>query len=90
MTPLKYMTPVINSCYFCKGPIAEQRVTLDYRWGDSLIVIRDVPAGVCLQCGEKYLESGVYRELENIAKGGGHHREKIIVDTVVYEEKTAA
>jgi len=41
-------------CYFCKGKIEEKRVRVDFRWGDELVVIEDVPAEVCQQCGEKY------------------------------------
>jgi YgiT-type zinc finger domain-containing protein len=59
---------MVDKYYFCKAKVVQQQVTIDYRWGDDLVVIRDVPAGVCEQCGEKYLESGVYKELERLGK----------------------
>jgi len=81
---------MLKSCYFCKAQIVDQLVTVDYRWGDTLVVIKDVPAGVCQQCGEKYLKSGVYKELERLAKSKDHLRERVTVDILAFEEKTAA
>ncbi|MBI1821770.1 MAG: YgiT-type zinc finger protein [Nitrospirae bacterium] len=37
-----------HPCLFCKGPVKEEKVTVDYRWGkDFIVVLKDVPAGVC-------------------------------------------
>jgi YgiT-type zinc finger domain-containing protein len=58
----------MKGCYFCKGKIVEQRVRVDFRWGNDLVVIEDVPAEVCRQCGEKYFSPEVYKEMENLAK----------------------
>ena len=57
----------MRECYFCKGKIEEKYVTVDYRWGDSLTVIEKVPAGVCEQCGERYYDAKIAREMEQIA-----------------------
>jgi hypothetical protein len=27
---------MLDRCYFCKAKAAQQRVTVDYRWGDTL------------------------------------------------------
>jgi len=81
---------MIIKCYFCKGEVIEERVTIDYRWGDDLVVIRDVPAGVCKQCGEKYLSGDVYKRLEKIARDKSHLNSKITVDVLAFEESTAA
>ncbi len=58
----------MKKCYFCKGRIVEQKVRVDFRWGAELVVIEDVPAEVCQQCGEKYISPEVYKEMENLAK----------------------
>jgi len=81
---------MVQNCYYCKGHVVQQSTTLDYRWGASLFVIRDVPAGVCQQCGEKYLDSNVYKELEHLAESRNHFKESINVDVLSYAEKTAA
>lgn len=62
------MSRVYHRCHFCGGEVAEQRVTTDYRWGeDLLVVIRNVPAGVCQVCGEQYLKADVVKEMEKVA-----------------------
>jgi hypothetical protein len=41
---------------------------MDYRWGQELlVVIRNVPAGVCQACGEQYLKADVVKEMERLA-----------------------
>ncbi len=81
---------MLDKCYFCKGKVKEQRVTIDYRWGDTLTVINDVPAGVCQQCGEKYLTSGVYKDLETTAISKSHIMGKITVDILQLEANPPA
>jgi YgiT-type zinc finger domain-containing protein len=44
----------MKECYFCKGRVVEQKVKVDFRWGQKLKIIENVPAGVCQQCGEKF------------------------------------
>ncbi len=62
------MTRVYHRCHFCGGEVVEQRVTVDYRWGEAfLVVIRHVPAGVCRVCGEQYLKAEVVKEMERVA-----------------------
>ena len=56
----------MKECYFCKGRLQNQLVTVDYRWGDKLTVIKNVPAQMCKQCGEKYFDAEVSREMEHI------------------------
>ncbi|MFZ6017558.1 MAG: YgiT-type zinc finger protein [Nitrospirota bacterium] len=58
--------------------------------GDTLVVIEGVPAGVCQQCGEKYLASGVYKELERLAKSKNHPKGKVTVDILAFEISPAA
>jgi YgiT-type zinc finger domain-containing protein len=77
---------MLDKCYFCKGKVIKQQVTIDYRWGDNLFVIKDVPSGVCQQCGEKYLTSGVYKDLEQLAKSKSHLMGKMEVDILAFEE----
>ncbi len=81
---------MIDKCYFCKAKVLQQLVTIDYRWGDDLFVIKDVPAGVCQQCGEKYLSSDVYKELERLAKSKSHIVDKMTVDILAFEKSPAA
>jgi YgiT-type zinc finger domain-containing protein len=81
---------MVSKCYFCQGKVRQERVTIDYRWGDHLFVIEDVPAGLCDQCGEKYLESTVYEELERLVRKDGEPMVRVTVDVLAYEAQPAA
>lgn len=62
------MDRVYHSCHFCRGQVVEQRVTVDYRWGEELLVVlRNVPAGVCKVSGEQYFKAEVVKEMERVA-----------------------
>lgn len=81
---------MVTRCYFCKAKVRKERVTIDYRWGDRLFVIEDVPAGLCPQCGEKYLESKVYRELELMVKRGEQPMARVTVDVLTFADASPA
>jgi len=67
----------METCYFCsKGILEDKKVTVDFRWGNELIVIEEVPVKVCNECGEKYYSAEVSKEMEKIAIEG--KKEKII------------
>ncbi len=57
-----------GDCSFCGGEVKEEKAELDYRYKGKLYVFKDVPAGVCQQCGEKYLTAPVAKEIENRIK----------------------
>ena len=81
---------MFDKCYFCKAKVVQQQVTVDYRWGDVLLVIKGVPAGLCQQCGEKYFSSDVYKELERLAKSKSNLMGKMTIDVLTFEESSAA
>ena len=80
---------MLEKCHFCHGKVVQHHITVDYRWGDTLIVIKDVPARVCQQCGEKYLSSDVYKELEEMAKNKSRLMGKMTVDILDFEASPA-
>jgi len=56
-------------CPMCKGIMSPGKTTLPYEFGNNrLIVIKGVPALVCEQCGEVFVDISVARIAENIAK----------------------
>lgn len=55
-------------CSFCGGRVREMPVAVDYRTGDKLVIVEDVPAGVCEQCGEQYFTASVAKALEGLAQ----------------------
>ena len=78
-----------NKCSLCKWEVIEQRVTVDYRWGDKLLaVLEDVPAGVCQNCGEEYYRAEVVKTMEKLASSKKRSKAKIIVP--IYSFKKVA
>ena len=40
---------MLDKCYFCKADVVQQYVTIDYRWGDTLVIIKDVQGRTILK-----------------------------------------
>lgn len=73
---MKDRANVTETCYFCaRGILEEKRVTVDFRWGDKLTIIENVPAKVCNECGERYYAAKVVRQMEQLAKEGRKEKE---------------
>ena len=58
----------MNKCYFCKGKTKIKNIDVDFRWGDKLFVVKDVPVEVCTQCGERYYSAEVSKKLDSLVK----------------------
>lgn len=61
-TPIREneMSETYNTCYFCGGAMKQITVgNFDYRLEGQLYVIKKVPASLCLECGEKYIDTEV-------------------------------
>ncbi len=58
----------MNKCYFCKGKTTIKDVNVDFRWGDKLFVVKNVPVEICTQCGERYYSAIVSKKLDNLVK----------------------
>lgn len=72
----KDQTDAIETCYFCaRGIVEEKHVTVDFRWGDRLTIIENVPAKVCNECGERYYAAKVVRQMEHLAQEGKKEKE---------------
>lgn len=54
------MNETSTTCYFCGGAMKQITVgNFDYRLEGQLYVIKKVPASLCLECGEKYIDTEV-------------------------------
>ena len=80
---------MVKKCYFCKGRVLKEKTTVDYRWGGALVVIKDVPARICQQCGEKYIDNSVYKEMERLAKDKSHLLSRVSIDILGFEGVSA-
>jgi YgiT-type zinc finger domain-containing protein len=57
-----------EKCQFCGGTVKKQTVNLDLWKKEKLYVIKNVPAKVCEQCGEKYFSSKIYGIIDKLLK----------------------
>lgn len=53
-----------GDCTFCGGLVEERRIDFDYRRKGRLLIMKNVPAGVCRQCGEKYFRPDVLKRMD--------------------------
>ena len=53
-------------CFMCKGETEEKLVNYLVDLEKTIIIIKQVPADVCKQCGEKYFDNEVMKNLEKI------------------------
>ncbi|MBF0529323.1 MAG: type II toxin-antitoxin system MqsA family antitoxin [Deltaproteobacteria bacterium] len=57
-----------SNCPFCTGIITPVVVgNFDYRLDGRLHVVKDVPAELCEQCGEKYISFETAQKIETLA-----------------------
>jgi HTH-type transcriptional regulator / antitoxin MqsA len=52
-----------GECHVCGERMREQLIKQDFWIKGDLIVIEDVPAGVCPQCGEKVVNAATGQQL---------------------------
>ncbi len=52
-----------GECHVCGEPMREQQIKQDFWIKGELIVIEDVPAGVCPQCGEKIVNAATGQQI---------------------------
>ena len=57
-----------NRCPLCGGSSGEGTTTFTVDYGVGLLVVRDVSAIVCSQCGEVWIDDTVAARLEEIGQ----------------------
>lgn len=48
--------------------MVEEKVTVDLRMGDELLIVESVPATVCRHCGERVFTPEITRKLQTLAQ----------------------
>ncbi|MFP3975692.1 MAG: YgiT-type zinc finger protein [Chloroflexota bacterium] len=51
-----------------------------------MVVFENVPARVCQQCGEKFFDAEVHKEMESMAQSKGKPSARISVDVVNFKD----
>lgn len=72
-------------CEFCEGNV-ERRVTrTKFHFKGQTIYVDNVPAWVCVKCGEKYYDAPVYKRLEEIARRREHIKKTVCFPLAEYD-----
>ncbi len=78
-------------CHVCGERMEGRQIKQDFWIKEKLIVIEDVPAGVCPQCGEKVVRAEVGQQIATLI--GSSHRLRdartINVPVIHFEEAVA-
>lgn len=61
----KEMNEIMDRCDLCGGELRPGKTTLEIWSGEELLVIKDVLADVCQQCGEAYISAEISEKLDH-------------------------
>lgn len=74
-------------CFMCKGKLESKKVNYIVDLDNTIIIIKEVPAKVCTQCGEQYFDDETSKNIEKIVN---QLKELAIEVTIVnYREEVA-
>ncbi|MBI5874565.1 MAG: type II toxin-antitoxin system MqsA family antitoxin [Deltaproteobacteria bacterium] len=60
------MTALSDRCPLCGGAKKKGKTTITVDLGFGVVVVRDVPATVCSQCGADWIEDAIAGKVEDI------------------------
>lgn len=72
-----------ETCSFCQGDMHQELVTYTQAYEGKFIVIENVPAWVCGQCGEIYYEPEIVKQIQAVIWEGGEPVR--MMETPVYD-----
>lgn len=62
-----------GECEVCDTPMQERLIKQDFWLQDQLVVVAQVPAGVCPHCGEKVVRAEIGRKIADLLR----HKDRI-------------
>ncbi len=68
-----------SRCPLCGGERAPGKTTYTVDLGSGVIVVREVPAMVCTQCGEEWIDGATASRLEGIVEEARRGRRQVEV-----------
>jgi YgiT-type zinc finger domain-containing protein len=72
----------------CKGRLNEGNVNHIVDTGKHIVIIKNVPANVCQQCGEYYIEHEIALKLEEIIEESKNSGAEVII--INYPDKAVS
>ncbi len=81
-----------GECDICGAQMQERLISQDFWIKDELVVIRNVPAGVCPQCGSKVVNAETGRWLSALLRNPERlaHAPRLAVPMLQYSEDELA
>ena len=73
----------VNECEYCSGEIHPKKVTVNHSYKGKLVIIKDVPVGVCQECGQRYYAADTLEKLDTLAQNSDAAPERISVPVMV-------
>ena len=74
-----------GKCHVCGEQMKEQLIRQDFWVKGKLMVIEDVPAGVCPQCGEKVVKAEVGNQIAEAVVGQKRRSKIRTISVPVYK-----
>jgi len=71
-------------CEYCGGPIVERRVVVHRKVNDRYVLVENVPAGVCTECGMHYFAANVLKTVEESVQGRRKAEQEVLVPVYSY------
>jgi YgiT-type zinc finger domain-containing protein len=71
-----------DKCPLCRGTKKEGKTTFTADLGFGVVVVRDVPATVCVQCGADWIKDSVAAKLEKIVEDAREKHHLVEVTTL--------
>ena len=68
-----------ETCEYCNGDIVEKRVTVYRKVKGNYVLIENVPAGVCSECGTRYYAANVLKMIEESVSGKRQAEREVVV-----------
>ena len=80
-----------GECEICNTKMQEKRIKQDFWIRGKLIVVENVPAGVCPQCGEKVVKADIGRWIAKLIENSKRIAKapKISVPSIKFDAKEA-
>ncbi len=75
------------NCFMCKGDLIDKKVNYMVDLENTIIIIKNVPAKVCKQCGEQYFDNDTTEKLDKMV----NKLKKLALEVTIvnYDEKVA-
>lgn len=74
-------------CILCKADLIDGKVNHIVDLGERIIIIKNIPANVCNQCGEYYVDTQIALKLESIVEEVKRNKAEVFI--VNYNEMVA-